>query len=132
MAPSTDQIMTLSVPRLPPGLNQWQRMHWIEKGKLQKVWDSEVLTAWTRRKPRRVRKFTGQVRVCVWLCFGTSKTRDPDNRIPKVILDALRHCDIIEDDDEAHCQVDVRAHASVSFVGTILAISPTSRGAIVV
>ena len=128
MAHTKNNIMTLSVSRLPPSLNQWQRMHWGHRRKLQKVWDDEILFAWGRRKHRTPTAFQGEVKVMVWLCFGEKRERDQDNYAPKVILDALQHCDIIEADDAEHCHYDIEIHASVSFVGTVVSISPAGEG----
>jgi len=93
--------MRLEIPKVPPSLNTYKDLHWSARGKLQRIWDMEVIAGKSRR-------WKAPSKACVRIIyhFQTVRKRDKDNYTPKLILDALKHCGVIIDDSADVLDVD--------------------------
>jgi Holliday junction resolvase RusA-like endonuclease len=85
----------ISIPDVPPSLNEWSRQHWSERDRRVE----EMSTDLTRLRlvfqiPRMEKP-----RVQLVYYFATRRHRDPDNYCGKFLLDGLRHAGVIVDDN---------------------------------
>ncbi len=91
----------ISIPELPPSLNEWSRQHWT-------VRDREVARLsgdLTRLRQAFRIPMVEMPRVQLIYYFATRRHRDPDNYAGKFILDGLRHAGIIADDRDGVLQL---------------------------
>jgi len=86
---------------IPPSLNKWSRRHWSERSRQV----TELSAALSRlRIAFRIPKVE-RPRVQLIYYFATNRRRDPDNYMGKMILDSLRHAEIIADDNSKVLQL---------------------------
>jgi len=89
----------ITIPEIPPSLNQILRMHYHERDRENKKWASLILYFDNRRKKREPLK---KVQVTITYFFPDARRRDTDNFSGKFILDGLVNAGIIEDDSFNH------------------------------
>lgn len=95
--------LILTIPEVSMGENQWQRTHWAKRRKYQKLWDYLILVAKSKRW-RGLEKFPKfypfPIKKCTLKIIQHRKRLlDPDNLCVKPIIDALKHQNIIIEDD---------------------------------
>ena len=87
------------LPQEIPSLNEYLGWHWIERSRIRKVYESEILVQKANKfkypKEFPLKKCTIKV-----ISYRHSLITDYDNRILKGLLDALVNQGIIEDDNE--------------------------------
>lgn len=102
-------VILIQIDRLPPSLNQYIRMHWREREKLHKLFDSLVYYEWLRHKKF---VFTHPVRIVYLLSFPDTQKRyrDRDNYVggTKSLTDALKRTFIFRDDSDWVKDIQVR------------------------
>lgn len=86
--------VVITVPELPPSLNEWSRQHWRARWDRVKQYTSVFIAL---RGAYRLPTFE-RARVQMVYYFRDRRRRDPDNYTPKAILDGLRHAGIIAED----------------------------------
>ena len=78
--------LSFSIPTLPLSLNRWQRMHWAERAKFQKLITMEIIAAiggpLYYPRPRMERAIVTIIR-------HSSRLLDEDNPVVKPFVDAL-------------------------------------------
>lgn len=85
--------MVLSVPGLPPSLNDWANWHWAKQRRIKKEWKEKVALYSLGQG-----YFKGPVEVKFIYFIRSSKTKDLDNFMgPKFILDGLKGSVILDD-----------------------------------
>lgn len=85
----------ISIPELPPSLNEWSRRHWTVRAEAVETLTDELAKL---RMAFRIPKVE-LPRVQLVYYFATRRHRDPDNYAGKFLLDGLRHAGIIADDN---------------------------------
>jgi hypothetical protein len=102
---------TITVPTVPPSLNQVLRMHWAKKRLLKKDWiamiaHSLLLEGWRMKKV--------DVKQRVVITIHNARTYDKDNAYGscKVILDAMKTLELLVDDRKEWLDVDVKQEPS--------------------
>ena len=115
--------LTLIIPRVHPSLNKILRMHWGERKRQQDVWDREVFAAlWSGTPARRFNTSAAVVRIAYH--FKNDRRRDKDNYAPKFLMDALRHNNVIADDDTEHVDVEWDIVTGARGDHTVVTITP--------
>jgi len=85
----------LCIPALPPSLNEWSRQHWrVRHRAVEEMTDTLRLLAIEAGSPKFER---AEVQLVYY--FKHQRRRDPDNYVPKFVLDGLRKAGIIADDN---------------------------------
>lgn len=83
------------IPKLPPSLNEWSRKHWRVRHREVTEMTANLQALVAVKKLPRFTKATVQL---VYY-FRDGRHRDPDNYVPKFLLDGLRKAKIISDDN---------------------------------
>lgn len=93
---TTPKVDTISIDRLPPGLNKLMRMHYRDYQRELRTWTILIREAVGRATPRFKYPFITLVR------HYARHPMDVDNRYAsaKVVLDALKSLEIIRDDSD--------------------------------
>ena len=99
-------MMELSIPDVPVSLNVWSRMHWRKRRQLQKTWDWWISVALQTCGPIPYELPLSRAQIRIHYLFRQARRRDKDNYVPKMVLDALRHNGVIEDDSTEHLDLD--------------------------
>ncbi len=109
-----------TLPRVTKSLNIWQRMSWRARQREQRDWDwlvraeTAALTAQTHWEPRG--------RIAVSIERHGPRRLDTDNLWASVkpLVDALKHCGLIQDDTDTAIDLTVtQAHGIPSTVVTL-------------
>ena len=85
--------MIITIPGIPPSLNQWSRMHWAKAARLKKQWEQDVYFASYNTKPKQSIRYA---KVTITFYFKDRRRRDMDNYTPKFLMDGLVKAGIIE------------------------------------
>lgn len=98
------ELITLTIPAVPPTLNNMLRLHWSKRHRLMGDWKVLLLEALGRRRFPPAR---GPRRVVIRVTRGCRQ--DPDNRAfnAKLILDNLKKLRLIEDDRPSLLELQV-------------------------
>ena len=97
-------MIEFDIAKVAPGLNALLRIHWRGRAALQRIWDKIL---WEERLQR-----PGPwplERATVRITRHSMHTLDQDNLngSAKIVLDALKHANIIVDDSPAHITLTV-------------------------
>jgi Holliday junction resolvase RusA-like endonuclease len=85
----------ISIPELPPTLNEWSRQHWsVRSSEVARLSSDLTMLRLKYKIP-----ITARPRVQVVYYFSMKRRRDPDGYTPKFLLDGLRYAGIISDDN---------------------------------
>jgi Holliday junction resolvase RusA-like endonuclease len=90
----------LTIPGIPPSLNQWSRMHWLKASRIKKQWENDILyTFLSIGKVWKKNEFPyKKASIKITYYFSTKRRRDIDNMNQKFILDGIVKAGIITDD----------------------------------
>jgi len=97
-----DKEVLITLPWLPPSLNEWSRQHWATRHRQVTALAMELAAI---KVAYRVPRFE-RVRVRIIYYFRDSRPRDADNYAPKFLLDGLRQAGIIADDNHKVLQLE--------------------------
>lgn len=92
----------ITVPNLPPSLNEWQRMHWTKRYQETK---ELCLSIWGLAQQNRIPRFEHAECACRYF-FPIARVRDsPNYHYWKSLWDALVRAGILRADDIRHLHV---------------------------
>lgn len=90
-----DGTLLITIPASMPSLNEWSRWHWAkQKRYLDRLTQDLTMLVMAFRLPR-----LEKARVEVIHYHRVRRRRDPDNAVPKFLLDALRYAGVLADDN---------------------------------
>jgi len=90
----------LTVNSIPPSWNKIMRMHWAERSEIQENWDMAVMISKREAVQQELKRLPYrkcEIEICYH--FKNKRSRDYDNYSGKFILDALKHNQVIVDDN---------------------------------
>ena len=98
--------LRLEVLDAAPSMNRLMRMHWSSRNRLVEKWRWLIFAEVYRLGGPIAARPTGKFSVTITRCYRRVPL-DPDNLhgAAKVVLDALRHCNLIWDDSPAHLEL---------------------------
>ncbi len=89
----------------PTSRNKERREHWSDRAGIVK---KLMLIIRPQIKLQKVPVYA-KIKLRFGFYFRTAAVRDQDNYSPKALIDALKHCEIMQDDDWLHCRHEIIA-----------------------
>lgn len=119
-------MVILEIPVATPSLNETSQAHWIAGYRLKKRWKKLVRDAFYQSRansPGSTHDAPPCARVHI-VRYG-KKRLDYDNFIGglKPLIDALKLCALIQDDDVSHVHIDAHQYAPASVPRTVVSIT---------
>ena len=98
-------MIVFDIAKVAPGLNTLLRLHWRGRHAMQKIWDKIL---WEERVQIPARQWPIE-HAAIRITRHSLHTLDHDNLngSAKIVLDALKHANIIADDSPAHIDLKI-------------------------
>jgi len=99
-------MIEIIIPRIVPTLNRLLRMHWSARRSIQREWNDAL---WVERLQRQKLAIWPLSKAWVHVYRQGPKKLDIDNLhgAAKIVVDALKHAQIIQDDSPDHIELVV-------------------------
>ena len=111
----------ITIPEIPPSLNQILRMHYHKRDAANKRW-AGLVGMFDNRKKRD--KPISRAQVCITYYFPDARRRDSDNYAGKFLLDGLVNAGVIEDDSFDHVELLLVGKVDREDPRTVIEVTP--------
>jgi crossover junction endodeoxyribonuclease RusA len=101
------EVIRITIPGIPPTLNELKRMHYLEWARQKMLWGKTVGWEVKRQKVRPPEPFLKAI-VTLNYYFKSRRRTDPDNNTGKFLLDGLVESGILVDDSFDHIELNIR------------------------
>jgi crossover junction endodeoxyribonuclease RusA len=100
-------VICITIPGIPPSINEWRNMHHYEEAKQKKKW--EEIVGWEVLAQKVKPQKPIERAVTTYLYFFPSRRRhDPSNYSPKWIEDGLVKAGVLLDDSFENVDLNIR------------------------
>lgn len=99
-------MIKLTIPGIPPSINEWRNMHHHQEAKQKKEWEQVVGWEVLRQKVKPSQPIRKAVTTYRYH-FPTKHRRDPSNYSPKWLEDGLVKAGVLEDDSFDHVELKI-------------------------
>lgn len=100
-------MIKITIPGIPPSINEWRNMHHYEEAKQKKAWEEIVGWEVLAQKVKPSQPIIKAVTTYFYF-FPTRHRHDPSNYSPKWIEDGLVKAGILVDDSFDHIELNIR------------------------